>query len=232
MSKKRLKEIEPKNKKQREFLNSIVDYPVVFATGSAGTGKTFLAAAKALEDLSYGFVKRIILVRPAVATEDLGYLPGTFEEKLDPYLLPLLDSLATISNPKHIQELLQTKQIEIAPLAFMKGRTFDDTFIILDEAQNSTVEQMKMFLTRFGENVRVVITGDPIQSDIKGTNGLVWAIDKLEACKSVCIIRYNNSHVVRSQLVKDILGYLENDKSEMDTGTPLPPFITDDLVRR
>lgn len=234
MNKRRLKAIEPKNKKQKEFLNAVAEYPVVFAIGSAGSGKTFLAASQAFHYISYEFVDRIVIVRPAVATEDLGYLPGDMKEKLDPYLLPLLDAFSDLSNPKMVKDMMVEGVIEVAALAFMRGRTFSNAFIILDEAQNTTVDQMKMFLTRFGENVRVVITGDPTQSDIRGENGLMWATKKLYNCNSVAVIKYENKDVVRSSLVRDILNHLEkNEKqdisipsSEEDTTASLPEFIT------
>jgi phosphate starvation-inducible PhoH-like protein len=208
--KKITNKIEPKNKNQKEFLNAVVDKSIVFAIGAAGSGKTFLGAAKAVEYLEFGFVDRIIIVRPVVATEDIGFLPGDIKEKLDPYLLPLMDAFISITNPKRIQDLERTGEIEIAPLAFMRGRTFSNAFIILDEAQNTTIEQMRMFLTRFGEGVKVVITGDLTQSDIKGTNGLQWAVDRLKNCDSIHIVRYSNSDVVRSALVRDILKYIDD----------------------
>jgi len=223
--------VEPKNKKQREFISALAEKNVVFATGAAGSGKTFLAAAKALESLEFAFVDRIIIVRPVVATEDIGFLPGDIKEKLDPYLLPLMDAFISLSNPRRIQDLTQTGEIEIAPLAFMRGRTFSDAFIILDEAQNTTIEQMRMFLTRFGENVKVVITGDLSQSDIKGTNGLQWAIEKLKHCDSVHILRYNNSDVVRSALVRDILKYVDSDdKSKTTFERPVSEIIRPTFV--
>lgn len=209
MTKIIIKNVEPKNKKQREFINALSDFPVVMAVGSAGSGKTYLAAYKALEQLSYGFIDRIIIVRPAVATEPLGFLPGDMNEKLDPYLAPILDSLCNVSNPKLVHELRTEGVIEIAPLAFMRGRTFSNAFIILDEAQNTTIDQMKMFLTRFGENVKVVITGDPTQSDIKGKNGLLWAMQVLSASKSISVVKYENKDVVRSSLVREILSHIE-----------------------
>jgi phosphate starvation-inducible PhoH-like protein len=234
MNKRRFKPIEPKNKKQKEFLNAVAERPVVFAIGSAGSGKTFLAAAQAFHYINYEFVDKIVIVRPAVATEDLGYLPGDMKEKLDPYLLPLLDAFSDLSNPRVVKDMMVDGSIEVAALAFMRGRTFSNAFIILDEAQNTTVDQMKMFLTRFGENVRVVITGDPTQSDIRGENGLTWATKKLSNCHSVAVVKYENKDVVRSSLVRDILSHLEkNDKqfsdisnSEENTTRDLPEFIT------
>lgn len=223
--------VEPKNKKQKDFLNAIVEKDIVFATGTAGSGKTFLAAAKALEYLDFAFIGRIIIVRPVVATEDLGFLPGDIKEKLDPYLLPLFDAFITLSNPKRVQDLTQTGEIEIAPLAFMRGRTFSDAFVILDEAQNTTIDQMRMFLTRFGENVKVVITGDLSQSDIKGTNGLQWAVEKLQQCDRVAIIKYSISDVVRSELVKTILQYIDpNEKSKTPFEGAVPVFIRPSII--
>lgn len=209
-NKKKLKNITAKNKSQKEFLNAIIEYPVVFAVGTAGSGKTFLSAAKALEDLSYNFVERIVLVRPVVATENLGFLPGDFKEKLDPYLLPLFDCLIQVSNEHYVQQLREEDKIHVAPIAFMRGRTFSDAFIILDEAQNTTVSQMKLFLTRFGENVRVCITGDLSQSDLKEENGLAWAIEKLEGCPSVKVIQYKQKDVVRSRLASELIKYLDD----------------------
>jgi phosphate starvation-inducible PhoH-like protein len=234
MNKRRLRVIEPKNKKQKEFLNAVADKPVVFAIGSAGSGKTFLAASQAFHYITYGFMDKVVIVRPAVATEDLGYLPGDMKEKLDPYLLPLLDAFSDLSNPKVVKDMMVDGSIEVAALAFMRGRTFSNAFIILDEAQNTTIDQMKMFLTRFGDNVKVVITGDPTQSDITGENGLSWATKKLSSCTSVAVVRYENKDVVRSALVRDILSHLEkNEKynknipnSEEDTAGSLPDFIT------
>lgn len=210
-NRKKIKNITPKNKNQKQFLNAITENPVVFAVGTAGSGKTFLAAAKALEDLSYQFVDRIVLVRPVVATEDLGYLPGDFKEKLDPYLLPLFDCFIALSNEHYIQQLRELEKIQVAPIAFMRGRTFTNAFIILDEAQNTTVSQMKLFLTRFGENVRVVITGDLSQSDLKEENGLAWAVERLSLCPSVRIVEYNQKDVVRSALAAELIKYIDND---------------------
>jgi phosphate starvation-inducible PhoH-like protein len=231
--KKITNKIEPKNKNQKEFINAIVEKSIVFAVGSAGSGKTFLAAAKAIEYLDFGFVDRIVIVRPVVATEDIGYLPGDMNEKLDPYLMPLMDAFISVSNPKRVQDLTRTGEIEVAPLAFMRGRTFSDAFIILDEAQNTTIDQMRMFLTRFGENVKVVITGDLSQSDIQGTNGLKWAIDKLNNCSSIHIVRYNNSDVVRSALVREILRYIDepNDKSKKNNSRAVSEHTEDAAIR-
>jgi phosphate starvation-inducible PhoH-like protein len=214
MNKRRIKQVEPKNKKQKEFIHAVTELPLVFAVGSAGSGKTFLAAAQAFHYLTFGFVDKIVIVRPAIATEDLGYLPGDMKEKLDPYLLPLVDAFTDLSNTKTVQDLMHEGAIEVAALAFMRGRTFSNAFIILDEAQNTTIDQMKMFLTRFGENVKIVVTGDPTQSDLPGENGLQWASKKLKHCKSVAVITYENKDVVRSALVRDILYYLEKNEKQ------------------
>ncbi len=222
MTKKRYNSlsIEPKNAKQREFLNSVSDYPVTFAIGSAGGGKTYLATFKAIEYLQYGLVDKIVVVRPAVATEDLGYLPGDLIEKIDPYLLPIWDAFESLVGIERFEDYKQNRQIEIAALAFMRGRTISNAFIILDEAQNTTIDQMKMFLTRFGENVKVVITGDPSQSDINGANGLEWAVEKLQECKSVNMIKYTKREVVRSALTRDILHHLEKSNDKKSTSIP------------
>lgn len=224
--------VEPKNPLQQQFITAVTEKNVVFATGSAGSGKTFLAAAKALEYLDFGFVDRIIIVRPVVATENIGFLPGDMKEKLDPYLLPLMDAFISLSNPKRIQDLTQTGEIEVAPLAFMRGRTFSDAFIILDEAQNTTIDQMRMFLTRFGENVKVVITGDLSQSDLPGENGLAWAIKVLESCEEIAMVKYSKDHVVRSGLVKTLLKYIElhDDKSKKINQRNISDFVRPAVV--
>jgi phosphate starvation-inducible PhoH-like protein len=218
MSIKKQVKIQPKNKTQKQFMNAVADKPVVFATGTAGSGKTFLSAALALEYLSFGFVDKIINVRPIVATEDIGFLPGDMAAKLDPYLQPLMDAYESIYDPKTIGELVKARQIQIATLAHMRGRNLSNCFIILDEAQNTTIKQMHMFLTRFGENAKVVITGDPspAQTDIRGENGLTWAMKKLEKSNNVSIIKYSHKDIVRSDLVKDLLYHLEKSESYDD----------------
>lgn len=224
---KRIKHVEPKNKKQKAFLNALADHPVVLATGAAGAGKTFLAAYAALEALSYQFVGRIIIVRPIVATEQIGYLPGTFQDKIEPYLLPLMDSFITLTDPKSVTEMLEVGSIEIAALAYMRGRTLGDAFIILDEAQNTTIDQMKMFVTRFGENVKVVITGDATQSDIRGKNGLQWAIETFSDTKSVAHIKYESQEVVRSALARELLTCIEKSERHGSTNNVKYPDTSD-----
>lgn len=202
------KNIHPKTEKQAEYLEALRDYPITLAIGSAGTGKTFLAVCKAYEEYMAKRVKRIILVRPAVATESFGYLPGTLEEKLDPYMKPLWDAFLYRMAPKTLKEKVENGDIEVAPLAYMRGRTFNDAFLILDEAQNATQEQMKLFLSRLGENVKVAIAGDISQSDLKFENGFTWAIGRLRECPSVSTVRFDLDDIVRSDLARQIMKYL------------------------
>jgi phosphate starvation-inducible protein PhoH and related proteins len=201
------KNILPLNTSQEKYLQAINDFPIIIGCGAAGGGKTFLAVYRACKEFEkFG---KLILVRPAIATESLGYLPGDLEDKLDPYLRPLFDALNERWGPKKVAKLRETGEIEIAPLAFMRGRSFHSSFLILDEAQNTTIDQMKMFLTRLGEHSKCVITGDPKQSDIVGENGLQWIIRKLAPCSLVKIVNFSNKDIVRSDLVKEIIKYLE-----------------------
>lgn len=202
------KNIRPRNEAQASYLESIKEFPVTIGIGHAGTGKSFLAVYKATKEMEAHKVDKIILVRPHVATENLGFLPGTLEEKMDPYMRPLFDALQLRWGPKKVDKMIASGEIEIAPLAFMRGRTLNNCFVIFDESQNSTEEQMRMFLTRFGDNIKVVINGDPTQSDIADKNGLTWATSKLRDCPSVKVIGFNQGDVVRSELVKDILKYI------------------------
>jgi phosphate starvation-inducible PhoH-like protein len=181
---------------------------VVLGIGPAGTGKTFLAVAMAVTALRNGQVSRLILTRPAVeAGEKLGYLPGDLQNKIDPYLRPLYDALFEMLGPENYQKQMEKGTIEIAPLAYMRGRTLDDSFIILDEAQNTTPEQMKMFLTRLGNNSKAVITGDITQTDLpRGQkSGLVEAVKILEGIDDIAIHRFTERDVVRHKLVQQII---------------------------
>ena len=198
-----------KNENQLRYYEILQTYPITIGLGSAGSGKTFIAAYQAAWEYEHGNVDKIILVRPAVTNESFGFLPGTLEEKLDPYMRPLFDSLELRLGVKRLDTMLETGEIELAPLAFMRGRSFTKSFIIFDEAQNATREQMKMFLTRFGEGVRVAITGDLDQSDLRHDNGLEWAVRCLQNCPSVATVRFYQADVVRSELVKEIMEYLE-----------------------
>ena len=202
------KKIRPKTENQKAFVNAINTNTVVFGIGPAGTGKTYLAMAKAVQALHTRQVNRIILTRPAVeAGESLGFLPGTLSEKIDPYLRPLYDALHEMVEPDSIPHLIEVGTIEVAPLAYMRGRTLNDAFIILDEAQNTSAEQMKMFLTRLGFNSHMVITGDASQIDLpRGTDsGLAQAVDFLQGIDDISIIELKSSDVVRHDLVSKIV---------------------------
>jgi phosphate starvation-inducible protein PhoH and related proteins len=200
--------IRPKTLGQKEYLDAIRDNTVVFGIGPAGTGKTYLAVAMGVKALLNKEVNRIILTRPAVeAGERLGFLPGTLNEKIDPYLRPLYDSLHDMMDPDTISRLLGAGTIEVAPLAYMRGRTLNDAFVILDEAQNTTPEQMKMFLTRLGFNSTMVVTGDVTQTDLPGgaPSGLRVAAKVLESIEDIVMCRLTSRDVVRHQLVTEIV---------------------------
>lgn len=201
------KAIAPKTKGQLEFVKAMDSYPIVFAIGPAGTGKTFLAVIKAVSMMKKGEVKRIVLTRPAVeAGESLGFLPGDLKEKVDPYLTPLYDALHDMLGVEQTEKLIEKETIEIAPLAYMRGRTLDDSFVILDEAQNTTPAQMKMFLTRLGFHSRMVITGDVTQIDLKyGSSGLIEAADLLKGIDEIKIMELTSDDVVRHPLVQKII---------------------------
>lgn len=202
------KDIRAKNLGQSNYIEAVSQNDVVFGVGPAGTGKTFLAVAMAVAALRAGEVKRIILTRPAVeAGEKLGFLPGDLQEKVDPYLRPLFDSLYTILGVEHTNRLMDRQTIEIAPLAYMRGRTLDDAFVILDEAQNTTSEQMKMFLTRLGFDSKMIINGDITQIDLpKGTrSGLKEAIDRLTIVKGIETVHFDTADVIRHPLVSEVI---------------------------
>ena len=202
------KAISPKTNGQLQFVKAMDDYPIVFAIGPAGTGKTYLAVIKAVSALKKGDVRRIVLTRPAVeAGESLGFLPGDMKEKVDPYLTPLYDALHDMLGVEQTEKLIEKGTIEIAPLAFMRGRTLDDSFVILDEAQNTTPAQMKMFLTRLGFHSQMVITGDVTQIDLKvGTrSGLVDAAHILQPVEEIKILHLTSDDVIRHPLVQKII---------------------------
>lgn len=208
--------VTPKTAGQKEYIEAIKDYDIVFAIGPAGTGKTYLAVAMAVNALKKQLVGRIILTRPAVeAGESLGFLPGTFHEKIAPYLRPMYDALYDMLEPETIDKFIEKGIIEVAPLAYMRGRTLNNSFIILDEAQNSTPEQMKMFLTRLGFDSKTVITGDITQSDLpKGKiSGIVHAQGLLKGIDGIKFIMLTQNDVVRHELVQEIIkAYEENKK--------------------
>jgi len=202
------KPIGPKTKGQREYVEAIKNYDIVFGIGPAGTGKTYLAMASAVEALKKQEVRRIILTRPAIeAGESLGFLPGDMYEKISPYLRPLYDAIYDMMDAERIEKYLETGIIEVAPLAYMRGRTLNDAFIILDEAQNATREQMKMFLTRLGFDSKVVITGDITQSDLPDAKpiGLLQAQDILKDIAGIKFIYFTGFDVVRHALVQRII---------------------------
>ncbi|MFG3439990.1 PhoH family protein [Nonomuraea sp. NPDC047897] len=200
--------IRPKTVNQKRYVDAIDQHTIVFGIGPAGTGKTYLAMAKAVRALQEKRVNRIILTRPAVeAGERLGFLPGTLYEKIDPYLRPLYDALHDMVDPDSIPKLMAAGTIEVAPLAYMRGRTLNDAFIILDEAQNSSAEQMKMFLTRLGFNSKIVVTGDVTQVDLPSgtTSGLRVVQEILDGIPDIHFSRLTSSDVVRHKLVSEIV---------------------------
>jgi phosphate starvation-inducible protein PhoH and related proteins len=202
------KVIAPKTITQRRYVDAIENYDLVFGVGPAGTGKTYLAVAMAVSALLSKRVSRIVLTRPAVeAGERLGFLPGTLQEKVDPYVRPLYDALYEMIEAEKIEKLLERSTIEVAPIAFMRGRTLNDSFIILDEAQNATPEQMKMILTRQGFNSKMVVTGDPTQIDLTTgqRSGLIEVIDVLRGVEGIRFVQFDERDVVRHNLVQKIV---------------------------
>jgi phosphate starvation-inducible PhoH-like protein len=202
------KPIGPRTKGQREYVEAIKKYDIVFGIGPAGTGKTYLAMASAVEALKKQEVRRIILTRPAIeAGESLGYLPGDIYEKISPYLRPLYDALYDMMDAERIEKHLETGIIEVAPLAYMRGRTLNDAFIVLDEAQNCTAEQMKMFLTRLGFDSKAVITGDMTQSDLPEGKpiGMLQAREILKEIAGIKFIYFTGADVVRHELVQQVI---------------------------
>ena len=215
--------IRPKTLNQKRYVDAIDKHTVVFGIGPAGTGKTYLAVAKAVQALQNKLVNRIILTRPAVeAGEHLGFLPGTLSDKIDPYLRPLYDALHDMVDPDSIPRLLTAGTIEVAPLAYMRGRTLNDAFIILDEAQNTSMEQMKMFLTRLGFGSKIVVTGDITQVDLPGgtRSGLRVVQGILDNVEDIAFCHLTNHDVVRHKLVGRIVAAY--DRFEADQPAPVP----------
>jgi phosphate starvation-inducible protein PhoH and related proteins len=213
MIRTRKKTLVPRSANQVPYMEALARDEIIFALGPAGTGKTYLAVAQAVAMLITGAVQRLVLSRPAVeAGERLGFLPGDMKEKVDPYLRPIYDALYDCLPAEQVERRIASGEIEIAPIAFMRGRTLADAFIILDEAQNTTAAQMKMFLTRFGMNSRMVICGDPHQVDIPGgerMSGLNDAVNRLEGVDGIQTIRFNSGDVVRHPLVGRIVDAYE-----------------------
>jgi phosphate starvation-inducible PhoH-like protein len=200
--------VAPRSINQRRYVEAIEQSDMVFGVGPAGTGKTYLAVAMAVSALLAKKVSRIILVRPAVeAGERLGFLPGSLQEKVDPYLRPLYDALYDLLDPPKVDKMLETNVIEVAPLAFMRGRTLNDAFVIMDEAQNTTTEQMKMFVTRLGNNSKAVITGDLTQTDLPNPkkSGLLEALHVLDGVEGIRFCHFEDVDVVRHHLVQRIV---------------------------
>ncbi len=210
--------VQPKSLNQRRYLEAIESHDMVFGIGPAGTGKTYLAVAMAISALLSKRVNRIILARPAVeAGERLGFLPGTLQDKIDPYLRPLYDALYDMLEPEKVDRYLEKNVIEIAPIAFMRGRTLNDSFVILDEAQNTTSEQMKMFVTRLGFNSKAVITGDVTQIDLPNArrSGLLEAADVLKHVEGLTFAYFDDTDVVRHQLVQRIIRAYDEHKAKV-----------------
>src|SRR6266550_3528904 len=210
--------VQPKSVNQRRYLEAIEKHDMVFGIGPAGTGKTYLAVAMAISALLSKRVNRIILARPAVeAGERLGFLPGTLQEKVDPYLRPLYDALFDMLEPERVERYLEKNVIEIAPIAFMRGRTLNDSFVILDEAQNTTSEQMKMFVTRLGFNSKAVITGDITQIDLPSArrSGLLEAADVLKKVEGLTFVYFDEGDVVRHHLVQRIIRAYDEHKTRV-----------------
>jgi len=208
MIRTRKKTIVPRSNTQIRYMEALSKSDIIFALGPAGTGKTYLAVAQAVQQLIQGTVDRLILSRPAVeAGERLGFLPGDMKEKVDPYLRPLYDALYDMLPTEQVERRIASGEIEIAPIAFMRGRTLADAFVILDEAQNTTPAQMKMFLTRFGMNSRMVVCGDPRQVDLPdiGKSGLADAVGRLEGVDGIATIRFGAADVVRHPIVGRIV---------------------------
>ena len=207
--------IKPSSKSQEKFIDAVLNNDLVFGVGAAGTGKTFLAVAMAAYYLEQGIIKKIFLARPAIeAGEKLGFLPGDLAEKVNPYLQPVYDALNELVGSQYVTKLVEKNIVEIVPLAYMRGRTLNDAFIILDEAQNTTIAQMKMFLTRIGFRSKTVVTGDVSQVDLpKDTkSGLIDCLEFVDKIKGVKISNFDSSDVVRHRIVRDIINAYDKRK--------------------
>ncbi|MDR2762386.1 MAG: PhoH family protein [Planctomycetaceae bacterium] len=206
------KQVRPKTAGQAEYLEKLRQHEIVFCIGPAGTGKTYLAVAKSVETLKNDQVKKIVLVRPAVeAGENLGFLPGDLQAKINPYLRPLFDALADMIERDLLKKYMEEDRIEVIPLAYMRGRTLNNAAIILDEAQNTTIAQMKMFLTRMGDSSTIVVCGDTTQIDLPENkkSGLIDALNRLKHINEIAIVKLNKSDIVRHKLVQKIVNAYE-----------------------
>jgi phosphate starvation-inducible protein PhoH and related proteins len=224
------KTVTPKTAGQRRYMEEIESHDMTFGIGPGGTGKTYLAVAMAVSALLTKRVNRIILARPAVeAGERLGFLPGTLQEKIDPYMRPLYDALYDMLEAEKVEKLFERSTIEVAPIAFMRGRTLNDSFIIMDEAQNSTPEQMKMILTRQGFNSKMVVTGDPTQIDLPGglRSGLIEVVDVLRGIDGISFVQFDDRDVVRHSLVQKIVRAYERHNELIGANRQLSLKLTD-----
>lgn len=214
------KPIRARTPNQRKLVEQCIEKDLIFAVGPAGTGKTYTAIAMAVRALKNREIRKIILSRPAVeAGERLGFLPGDLKDKIDPYLQPLYDALGDMIPQRKLEEYIKDKVIEIAPLAFMRGRTLSNAYVILDEAQNTTINQLKMFLTRMGLNTKIIITGDITQIDLprKSDSGLIQAMNILKDIKDIAIVKLNQNDIVRHKLVRDIVKAYDAFQQEKDS---------------
>ncbi|MBI3282166.1 MAG: PhoH family protein [Acidobacteria bacterium] len=228
------KALTPKTTNQRRYVDAIERFDLTFGIGPAGTGKTYLAVAMGIAALLNKKVSRIILTRPAVeAGERLGFLPGTLQEKIDPYLRPLYDALYDMLDPERVEKLLERSTIEVAPIAFMRGRTLNDSFIIIDEAQNSTIEQMKMVLTRQGFNSKMVVTGDITQIDLPAGkhSGLLNASEVLRGVEGISFVYFDERDVVRHMLVQRIVRAYERYQEQVGPGRQLTLRLAPDTAQ-
>ena len=221
------REIRPRTEGQARYVKAIRNNDVVFAVGPAGTGKTYLAVATAVEALKHQEIRKIVLVRPAVeAGESLGFLPGDLQAKINPYLRPLLDATNEMIGYDQMQRLVEQDVIEVVPLAYMRGRTLNESFIILDEAQNTTIAQMKMFLTRMGNDSKIVVSGDPTQTDLphRTTSGLKDAMRRLKSIQGVAFVRLTETDIVRHRLVQKIVEAYEQQSHRSQSDANIVSF--------
>ncbi len=224
-----LVEINPKNENQREYLRNINEHDITFGIGPAGTGKTYLATLMAMQAQTEGIVDRIVICRPAVNAddEDLGFLPGSVNQKMDPYVRPIFDAFRTYWSQQTINDYIGRGVIEISPLAYMRGRTFSNAFIVADEMQNATSKQLLMLLTRLGNHSKMVITGDPKQSDVNGSSCFVSALNTLSPIDTVSFTHFTTADVVRHPTVKKVIrAWDAMDKKQKDPFTPLTMYAS------